>query len=815
MTSAPEILARYDLDRVQPPVTPAALPRDQSQVGLCLFSGALRCYDTPGSLLWESHPKGLNFTAIITSQDLNGDGETEILLQAGRPTAPYGAAVMVSLVDGRVLWRYDVEPMSYQWYLYAGDYLPDSPTPEIMVIMMGYPPDKDNGYIAVFESPEPGTTPVQRWRYDFDQYTCFPSLLQTDLDGDGRKELVVETHSRMWFLDAETGAMKHFVQWDVSPANVRSYGLVEFVDLNRDGREDFLCIADFAQHHEVLLNDNGKMTLAWTHGWPESVTTGKVATVWPKPPYVDLDGDGQYEIIVSMFNSEDEGAWLIRAYDALTGVLKYRFPGAITVSTGDLDGDGKAEVLANASSDPTGTACSGARLLRVKDGVFEAFWQDDRTTAIETKADAVFRVVRESGKYALRFGENGMITEAPWKEPELPLGPNFAGIPAIQGPPEPAVLVADLTGDSRNEIILFREPQVEVLCYGDKSLARVAQYDSTAVPVIADFDGDGRPELALTTVRVDAAPMVEVIAPHAENAVVWRTQLPPPARAGLPQPRKAYLRAGRFTGKATPDLYLWAGTPIVRSAVLEGATGTVVWDRGEIAGLSRYWGPSMNLASVYDYDADGNQDVIFTNPDYYCVASGATGEFLLGPLFPPDIFHQPSQGLYTLPAILDMEEGDPMVCLAAGHYFQAAMSLRARPYWHALPPTGQNRCAQEGFLRLPEGRWAMGFGRQNGNFACLNVADGTVRWELPVEATCSDVTVCDVDGDGRMEFLFGTSHGFLYAVQDAGNHGKILWEVRGDAAWGAPIPADVNGDGVSELMVSSTDGYVFVLGVKP
>lgn len=109
----------------------------------------------------------------------------------------------------------------------------------------------------------------------------------------------------------------------------------------------------------------------------------------------------------------------------------------------------------------------------------------------------------------------------------------------------------------------------------------------------------------------------------------------------------------------------------------------------------------------------------------------------------------------------------------------------------------------------------MGFGRQNGNFACLNVADGTVRWELPVEATCSDVTVCDVDGDGRMEFLFGTSHGFLYAVQDAGNHGKILWEVRGDAAWGAPIPADVNGDGVSELMVSSTDGYVFVLGVKP
>ena len=46
-----------------------------------------------------------------------------------------------------------------------------------------------------------------------------------DLDGDGVKEMVVETHSRMWILDAPTGAVKQFYKWDVSPANVRSYGL--------------------------------------------------------------------------------------------------------------------------------------------------------------------------------------------------------------------------------------------------------------------------------------------------------------------------------------------------------------------------------------------------------------------------------------------------------------------------------------------------------------------------------------------------------------------------------------------------------------
>ena len=160
-------------------------------------------------------------------------------------------------------------------------------------------------------------------------------------------------------------------------------------------------------------------------------------------------------------------------------------------------------------------------------------------------------------------------------------------------------------------------------------------------------------------------------------------------------------------------------------------------------------GQASIFASVHDYNADGNADLVFTNPDYYCVADGPTGEFLLGPLFPPEIFDQPSQGLYTLPAILERAGEDPLVCLVAGHYFQAAMSIRAEPLWYKLPMAGQSRCAREAFMPLADGRWLMGFGRQNGDFACVNVMDGATRWEMPLEASCSDVAVCDINGDGR------------------------------------------------------------------
>src|SRR5262249_34561967 len=130
---------------------------------------------------------------------------------------------------------------------------------------------------------------------------------------------------------------------------------------------------------------------------------------------------------------------------------------------------------------------------------------------------------------------------------------------------------------------------------------------------------------------------------------------------------------------------------------------------------------------------------------------------------------QPSLGLYTLPAVLENGSGEPTVCLVDGHYFVAAMSAHAKPMWYRLPEVGEARAAAEGFMRLPDGTWLMGFGRQDGRFACVEVATGKVRWELPLGAAASEVSSCDIDGDGQPEFLFGTSHGELYAVGDGGN----------------------------------------------
>ena len=140
------------------------------------------------------------------------------------------------------------------------------------------------------------------------------------------------------------------------------------------------------------------------------------------------------------------------------------------------------------------------------------------------------------------------------------------------------------------------------------------------------------------------------------------------------------------------------------------------------------------------------------------------------------------------------------------------MSIDAQPFWYRLPPAGENRSGNEGFLPARDGRWLMGFGRQNGDFACVEVNDGTLRWELPTGSSCSDVATGDLDGDGRPEFLFGTSHGQLWAVRDVDGRPEILWQVDLPSGCGPPIIADIDGDGASEILVCTLDGYLNILG---
>jgi hypothetical protein len=392
-----------------------------------------------------------------------------------------------------------------------------------------------------------------------------------------------------------------------------------------------------------------------------------------------------------------------------------------------------------------------------------------------------------------------------------PAGTDFSRVPATVGPVLNPPLVADIDGDRKNEVIHWHKGQATLYRYQAKRFIKFGEYASVAAPAVADLDGDGKLELVVGQAGPDMVPVIEALRPGRTPETLWKVTLTPKERKGLPHGQPLVFQTGRFLGRKGYDLFVYVGTPFVRSLVLDGNNGALIWEKNKIPDLERYYAPTVNLSAVWDVNGDGKDDLVFTCPDYYCVASGPTGEALVGPAYPPNIFKQPSQGLYTLPAVLPQEKGEPTICLVDGHYFVAAMSAHAGAMWYHLPVVGEAHAGAEGFLQSREGQWLMGFGRQNGQFACLEVATGKLRWEFPVLGTASAVSTCDINGDGIPEFILGTSHGELYALADAGNKAHEVWRAKLPAGVGAPVIADVDNDGVSEILVSLGDGRLCLL----
>lgn len=108
-------------------------------------------------------------------------------------------------------------------------------------------------------------------------------------------------------------------------------------------------------------------------------------------------------------------------------------------------------------------------------------------------------------------------------------------------------------------------------------------------------------------------------------------------------------------------------------------------------------------------------------------------------------------------------------------------------------------------------------------------ATGTELWSFAsadrngdgaADGIFSSPALCDLDGNGALEVLFGSWDSFVYALN---GQGQLLWKVEtGWDVWSSPACADFNGDGAQEVVIGSSgdsrsgtwpyNGSIIVLG---
>lgn len=233
---------------------------------------------------------------------------------------------------------------------------------------------------------------------------------------------------------------------------------------------------------------------------------------------------------------------------------------------------------------------------------------------------------------------------------------------------------------------------------------------------------------------------------------------------------------------------------ILGAMVLEGATGTLVWQGDTGEGRFFAYEEVGDQSFALDLDGDGLQEVIAGRTIYD--ASGVERCSIDDEL--PDGF----------PAVADLD-GDGLgefVLVGDGiaHVHDTDCSLLAEWTLVGTGNGGSPTIADFDADGEPE------IGIAEAETYSVYEADGTVRWSNPTEDASSHTTgssVFDFDGDGRAEVVYADESTLWVfdgvtgqvRLRDPGHTSRTLHEY--------PVVADVDGDGMVEIVVPQGGGH--------
>lgn len=509
-------------------------------------------------------------------------------------------------------------------------------------------------------------------------------------------------------------------------------------------------------------------------GFHQIMSTPMVANL------TDDNGDGQIDdqdvpdIIFTTFSGSaytSPGALTAISGDgsgqhwSVTSVAGYRPYSSSAPAIADIDADGSPDVCV-ASADAT-VLCLEA------DGTFK--WASGSSTypygaptIADLDADGLAEVVVGSAIYAAD-GTERVPTQSGCR------GRIGSGVPV------------DLDADGMLEVV--------VGCRAYESDGTLIWDDGMGDGLVAvgDFDADGQPEF----VRSVSGTMVLV---DTDGTPIWTTTIPGGGSGGAPT-------VADFDGDGAPEV----GVAALSFYTVFDTDGTVLWSNPTNDSSS-----SVTGSSVFDFDRDGADEVVYADQFNLFVYDGATG------LVRMDMSGHANGTLYEYPVIADVDaDGSTEIVLASNNYGYSGWNgitvvgdltstwAPARPIWNQFNYHITN-IEDDGSVPIhQQANWLTW-----NNFRTGGTSLGPSDWLADLRAGPDDVCVEECADDRVRIWVAVGNHGLLgagrseVALTRASDTVPLTTATlpelpSGEAAWAGPftVERDVWGPGSLSLRV--------------
>ncbi|MCQ3979519.1 MAG: hypothetical protein DPW09_39375, partial [Anaerolineae bacterium] len=710
----------------------------------------------------------------IQTGDINGDGTPEVVMTTSDNW------VYVVENDGDLAWRYELETQATT--LLVADMDGDGQIAEIWV------GGKDRDVLL-------SATEKPVWRMIHEAYEGTDlitlAVFAADLDGDGRRELVVGDTTALSIEDSETGTLRSIVfqqpQIDVWAGEADGDDRLELVSGSVGGNLVY------------VLNDD----FSWV--WQQPIE-GEVRLVQGG----DVDGDGLAEIVAlsaswDLFFLESDGRQVWHHEMSVENDASPPLPGQLMIR--DLEGDGRMEIIVLA---PAG--------VHVFKGDGSQVWQHplslapDRSALSQNSEGFVTAEALESG-FQSRLqaadingdGQAEIAVATGGQGPVYLLAANGQRLAEyLTGKNTGGLAYTDLNGDGQGEIMVGTETGLQV--FGAARPAKRRELwqspflDRVTALELTDLDGDGRSEV------VAGSKEGQVSALAGDGHILWQVNFSPE-------------NSDTFTSGSLTVLALSAGDVDGDgfSEVVANAQGSQIYllDSSGPRWVVPAEGKFITSVAVHDLDGDGRAEIILGGDSLLGSASvvrlldgdgkqiwewNLTGGVTAVAGDGEDILVGTGSGqVYRLTATGapggEYEMGARVLSFGSGQ----AITENGRVYRldEAEATLVRDLGASPRIARLNTETAAFIMGEQ----AVSLISGDGLPWQTTVDSRVLSLTVGDLNGDGEAEVAVGTDNGRVHLFGLVVNQPPLLTkptlaETRTGYAYGIDVN-DPDGDTVT------------------